>query len=431
MKRKKLLSALNILLLIIIIAINNKVTSYAQQTYTSDETTPDITAESAILIDATSGQILYSKNENTKHYPASITKLMTALLAVETLDPEDTITFSQNAVMSIEYGSSHIGIQADEILTINQAMHGLLLMSANEIANGIAEKTSGSLEEFANKMNQRCQEIGAMNTHFVNPHGLHDENHYTTAYDMALITRELIKNEYFLSIMKDITYQIPITNKSTEIRYLSQQHKMMNEKRDASIYREDVIGGKTGFTNEAGHTLVTIAKKDNRTLIVVLLKSESKNIYSDTSKILDYGFNNFKTLQISASDYNETLPIMKDAAQIGEAVVTLKDSFEIYINKFQEQNTIDFQPDIPTLTNEIEKGDTVGTVSIYDNNQLINISDAIVDDIQLFIPQKAVRSLITIFMPVLVIIFLITLYYYFARSKKHYSKYKKRNQNRR
>jgi D-alanyl-D-alanine carboxypeptidase len=397
----------------------------AQQTKKIDQSPPDITAESAILIDATTGQILYSKNENSQQYPASITKLMTALLAIEALDPKDTITFSKNAVFSIEYGSSHIGMQEDEVITVDQAMHGLLLMSANEIANGLAEKTSGSIEEFSKDMNKRLEEIGALNTHFVNPHGLHNEDHYTTAYDMALITRETIKNEYFLNIMKDITYQIPLTNKSTEIRYLAQQHKMMNEKRDASIYREDVIAGKTGFTNEAQHTLVTVAQQDDRTLIVVLLKSEAKDIYTNTSKLLDYGFENYKTVNLTSKDYKETFIIIKDNLQIGEAIVTLKKPLKVYIENFQDESSIEFKSETTPLSYDIEKGDKVGTVSIYKDGEFIAQVDAVVHDVNISIPLKAVKSIVTISIPILIIVFLITLFFFYSlRPKKHYSKYK-------
>ena len=257
-----------------------------------DILSPSISSEAAVVIDACTGNIIYAKNEHEKNYPASITKLMTALLGFEEIGTKDNLSFSKEAVMSIEYGSSHIGITEDEILTSDQAFHALLLMSANEVANGIAENSSGSIESFIESMNNKARQLGANNTHFVNPHGLHEESHYTTAYDMSIITRELLKMPEFLEIMEDITYQIPITNKSEEIRYLSQQHKMMNVKRDSSLYRKDVIAGKTGYTNQAGHTLVTVARQEDKTIIVVLLKSNAESMYKDTSMLLDYGFEN-------------------------------------------------------------------------------------------------------------------------------------------
>ena len=152
----------------------------------------ELDADAAILIDATTGEILYEKNPYKKEYPASITKLMTMLLAFENCSLDETVTFSRNAVYSIEPGSSNIGIDQGEELTVEQCLYGIMLQSANEVSNGIAEHIDGSMEEFAKHMTQRAKELGAQNTNFVNANGLHDENHYTTAYDMALIAKELL-----------------------------------------------------------------------------------------------------------------------------------------------------------------------------------------------------------------------------------------------
>lgn len=252
--------------------------------------TPSITSEAAIVYEVNTGLILYSKNENTPYYPASITKLLTALIAFETLDLSDTITFSEKAITSITPGSSSIGILPNETLTVNDALHGLLLMSANEIANGIAEKIAGSTENFAELMNQRAKELGAINSFFVNPHGLIDPSHVTTVHDMALITKALINLPTFLDMMKDSFFEIGPTNLTDETRSLYQQHKMVNTKNDLTIYREDVIAGKVGYTQESGHTLVTVAKKNERTLIIVLMKSDAKSQYADTEALLNYGF---------------------------------------------------------------------------------------------------------------------------------------------
>ena len=200
---KRIISAL-MALLIAMTAIQSSI--YA------DNPTLDIYAAGAILMDADTGQILYAQDHYGRYYPASITKLMTALLTLESLKPTDTITFSRNAVLSIEYGSSHIGIKEGEILTVDQALHAILLMSANEAANGLAEEISGSIEAFADAMNRKAVLLGAQDSNFINPNGLHDEKQYTTAYDMALITKALLTYDYFLDVMKDTTYEIPSTN---------------------------------------------------------------------------------------------------------------------------------------------------------------------------------------------------------------------------
>lgn len=398
---------------------------------------PEINALSGILIDASTGQILYKKNENSKRYPASITKLMTALLAIEALEPDQTLIFSQNAVLSIEFGSSHIGIREGEILTFDQAIHGLLLMSANEVANGIAEKVNGSVEGFSELMNLRAQELGAKNSNFINPHGLHDKNHYTTAYDMALIAKEIVTKPYFLSIMKDITYDIPETNKVDEIRYLYQQHKMINPKRDPSIFREDVIGGKTGFTNEAGQTLVTIAKQDDRILIAVALKGEANSIYEDTNKLFDYGFAHFKRVNLEPTLSKQTVQILdkKDGSTIGEAILQIKDPIKIQISKNTSVNNLIFKPTTPKLYSDVLQGSTVGTVSIYDGDSFIAEADLTIMEIDL--PESLIiptdEGGFNLFRIILGIIGLGLIFLFYQKvflNKRHYSKYVKKQKNR-
>ncbi|MEE1341861.1 MAG: serine hydrolase, partial [Lachnospiraceae bacterium] len=158
---------------------------------------PSVYADSAILMDANTGAVLYSKRIHKKQYPASITKIMTTLLALENLSPTDTVTFSRNAVYSIEPGSSSIGIDEGEELTVEQCLYGIMLASANEVSNAIAEQVAGDNASFANMMNEKSTELGCVNTHFTNPHGLHDKEHYTTAYDMALIAKEAYQNEEY------------------------------------------------------------------------------------------------------------------------------------------------------------------------------------------------------------------------------------------
>ena len=269
MVQKKWLSIF--LCIILIFSVTPVCADQQPQENVIDVSELNIGAEAAILMDADSKTILYEKNVHEKLYPASITKLMTALLAIENLSPE--------AVNSIEFGSNHLWMVEGEQITVDEALHGLLLESANEVANGLGEAVSGSISGFANLMTERAKQLGALNTHFANPNGLHNEAHYTTAYDMALIASYLTKEDYFLQLMKDTKYQIPPTNKNKETRYLAQQHHMINPVRDPKVFREDVIGGKTGYTNEARQTLVTMARQGDTTLVVVILKAEKSNVY--------------------------------------------------------------------------------------------------------------------------------------------------------
>lgn len=252
---------------------------------------PQVQAESAVLMDVDYGVCLYEKNMHQRQYPASITKIMTALLTIENADLSDVVTFSENAVYGIEPGSSHIGIDVGERLTVEQSLYGLMLASANEVAMGLAEHVAGSVEAFVEMMNERAKELGCEDTHFVNPHGLHDEEHYVTAYDMALIAREAYQNPTFRKVTGTATYEIPKTNKEEETRYLINNQKLLS---DEYWYYADCRGGKTGFTDQALNTLVTYAKRDNRTLVCVDLKTNGiPVIYPDTTALLDYGFGNF------------------------------------------------------------------------------------------------------------------------------------------
>lgn len=343
-----------------------------------------INAPHAILMDATTGQILYEEAAYEKAYPASITKLLTALLTVENLEATDILTLSRNSVFSLPLGSSHIGLREDEAITIDQALHGLMLNSANEVAIGLAEKISGSTENFALKMNQRAKELGTTDSNFTNPHGLHDESHYTTAYDMALITKEVIKNPYFLTIMKDITYQIPPTNKVDEIRYLSQRHKLLNSKKDITLYRKDAIAGKTGYTTEAKNTLVTVAKRGNQTLIAVVMEEESGNVYTDTNKLLDYGFKYFKNITLDTNAYTTTLPIMDEEDVIGEATVSLDFSHDVSIRSNKDETSISYEEQLPlSVSKNTQANTSIGSVAIYSDKQLLKETALVVKTLDL------------------------------------------------
>lgn len=280
----------SLMTMIILFSLTATQVSSTTESQVTDLSPSDIVAETAVVIDADTLDVYFDKKSNRQMSPASITKLMTALLVIEAKEMTDTMTFSENAIKSLEYGSSSIGIRVEETLTVDQAMHGLLLMSANETANALAEEVSGSIDAFVASMNERALNMGLENTNFTNPHGLHDDLHYTSAYDMAVITSEVLESNAFMNIMGTSMYQIHETNKCEEIRYLAQQHKMLNDKNDMRIYREDVIAGKVGYTSESGHTLVTVASNGDRTIIVVIMNSEGKKQYDDTEKLIEYGY---------------------------------------------------------------------------------------------------------------------------------------------
>ncbi len=232
-------------------------------------TKPEISAEGAILVDADTGEVLFEKNADTKYYPASITKILTGLLVVENADLSSMVTFSTSAVTGLDKGAVVLGVKAGESFSVRDCMYALLLKSANEVANGLAEHVSGSVSAFAQLMTQRARQLGCTNTNFTNPHGLTNVNHYTTARDMAIIARACYANETLLEFNSTTNYTFPATITSPNGPNLTMGHKMMHE--SDSRYYDGVIAGKTGYTSAAGNTLVTYAKRGDTRLITVIL----------------------------------------------------------------------------------------------------------------------------------------------------------------
>jgi D-alanyl-D-alanine carboxypeptidase (penicillin-binding protein 5/6) len=261
----------------------------------------DLVGKSAIVMDLQTQTILYEKDINVKHYPASITKIMTALLTIENCKGDETVTFSNEAVNGIERGSSAALVNIGEKITVDQALHGLLLISANDIAAGLAEHVSGTQSAFAEKMTEKAKELGCKNTHFVNPHGLNNEQHYTTAYDMALIAKKAYSKEEFRKIIKTTYYQLPKTNKSKVARNWYNSNRMIQQ--GTAYYDSRCLGGKTGYTIAAGGTLVTFGNINGRVVICVVLQSKnSASAYVDSSKLYDYTKKNMDVAALEAKD---------------------------------------------------------------------------------------------------------------------------------
>lgn len=266
-----------------------------------------VSAESAILMDVQSGTILYSKNIDKKQYPASITKIMTALIAIENSTLSETVTYSRKAVNNLESGASNIGLVPGEKLTMEQSLHAILLWSANEACNGVAEHIAGSLEKFVEMMNEKAKSLGCTGTHFANANGLWQKDHYTTAHDMALIAREAYKNPTFAKITGTKRYNIGKTNKTKETRYLCNHHGMLYPYKTSKYLYDYCVGGKTGYTLKCKYTLVTYAKKGNMTLVSVVMRvpngsSVEPNEYTDSTKLLNYGFSNFQRFQVQKEE---------------------------------------------------------------------------------------------------------------------------------
>ena len=263
---------------------------------------PETLSPGVILMEESTGTILYEKNSDEAHYPASITKIMTTLLALENGNLSDMVTFSDDAINNTE--GSGIARDYGEQMTLEQCLYGVMLESANECAYAVAEHVGGTVENFVDMMNAKAKELGCTNTHFANPHGLQDENHYTTAHDMALIAQAAYQNETFRIIIGTKMYTIPPTNKHAEETVLRNHHDMLCTYHNANrkyLYPY-CVGGKTGYTATANSTLVTYAEKDGMTLICVVMNTQSPNQFIDTVNLFDYAFDNFQVLNVSEND---------------------------------------------------------------------------------------------------------------------------------
>ena len=259
---------------------------------------PELQSAAAIVMEASTGSVLYNKNAYDAYYPASTTKLMTSLLAIEQCPLSDIITCSKESVESIGWDSSRIGLVAGESIDMENALYAILLASANEVSYAVAEHIGGTADYFVSLMNKRAKDLGCVNTNFVNPHGLDHEEHYSCAYDLALIARKAMEYTTFRRISGSYNHKIPETNKN-EARWISNTHPFIKK----NVVYEGVFAGKTGSTSKAGNCLVTCAERDGMTLICVIMKApNSATVQEDTKKLLDYAFNNFTLTPLTASE---------------------------------------------------------------------------------------------------------------------------------
>lgn len=366
MKLKKLL-----IYIFCIIGILNFVFPISTTLATTTSEEVSVNAPVALLMDANTGKILYEKNAYDKRYPASTTKIMTAILALENRDLSHVAKVSYDAIFTVPVGYSNANLQLDEELTMEQLLNVLLIPSANDAANVIAEDIGGSVESFATMMNTKASEIGCTNTHFVNANGVHDEDHYSTAYDLALMGRYAMQNETFRKIATTVRYTLPVTNKYDKAdRIFLTTNKLVNSK--SGQYYEYTTGIKTGYTVAAGNCIVASAKKDDLELICVILGASgdananiSTNKFTDCITLFDYGFDNYeyKTLHTKDSVYKVVTP-SNSTKETRNLNLLFEDDVRVLIKK-SDKNT-EFIPDIELdekLKAPIAKGTAVGKIS--------------------------------------------------------------------
>lgn len=345
---------------------------------------PEVTAPSAILIDAETGKVLYEKNADEKRYPASTTKIMTGLLAVEYGKMDETVTVGTNPPL-VEIGSSQIYLVPGEQLTMEQLLYALMLESANDAAVAIAEHISGTVEEFARLMNSRAKELGASSTNFVNPNGLHDDNHYTTARDLSLLAKHAMTLQKFRDVVKEVKYTIPKTNKQEERNYITNSNKLIWKIYDQFRY-EYATGIKTGYTTKAKQCLVGSAKKEDLELISVVMGAEGQNVYKDTVALFEYGFENFQKVDILKKDQIVTTVSVNN----GEEKINLL-AAEDYSMVLSESERENLRTEIETraeLKEPIRKNEVLGEIIIYADEKEVKRIE-LLSSVEIEAPKKS------------------------------------------
>jgi len=329
--------------------------------------TPEITATSGAVIDCIDGKILYSKNMDEKLYPASMTKVLTAILVVEHCEMQDEVTISKSAINNVQSGYLTANIKEGEILTVEQLLNLLLISSYNDVANALAEHVGGSTEEFAQMMNKKAKEIGCTNSNFVNSNGAHDVNHYSTAHDMAMIGKYAMQYDEIKNIVNKIYYELGTTNKYAESDRLYQTTNEMLLTGSGHYYKY-AKGIKTGFTTPAGYCVMIYSEKNDIPLVSVVLKSTtSDSRYDDTRKILEYAYENNTIKTIAKLGTNmQTINVKNATADTKKLNVILESNLKAVVNVANEDKNI--EPKINLYENlkaPIKKGQVIGTVS-YD-----------------------------------------------------------------
>jgi D-alanyl-D-alanine carboxypeptidase (penicillin-binding protein 5/6) len=343
----------------------------------------DIYSEGAILINASTGQILFEKNAQKKLYPASTTKILTALLIEEKFSLEDKVKIDPESPFTI---GARIYVHEDEIFTIEQLLNALLIDSANDVANALAIHHSGSLEAFSKEMNEKAKALGAINSNFINPSGLHHSDHYSTAFDLSQIAKEFYKNDVLMNIVKKSTYNIPATNKVEETRYLKSSNKFLYSESSNYLldYRGDqifakfdyVTGMKTGYTDEANNCLITSAINGDKELISVTLNATGRHSYTDSRKLIEFGFYEF--INKNYFKKNETVKEIEiNNFKKSKVSLLAKEDINILLNKNYDLNKLTTENILYDTNLPIKKDSVIGEFNIYYDEKLISSSPLI------------------------------------------------------
>ena len=331
---------------------------------------PDIQAKAAVLIDESSGRVLFAKNPHLRLPQASTTKMMTCLLVIENGDLDKEVRISKHAA---ETGESSICLEEGEVLTREDLLYALMLASANDAAVALAESVAGSEEKFVELMNKRAKELKLYDTHFVNPHGLDAEGRYSSAYDLAILAREGLSNELFSHVVTTIEWTVPWSGHPWD-RYLYNRNKLLTTYQGAR-------GVKTGYTSKAGLCLVGAAQRGKLKLISAVMNSP--NVYDDTQKLLDYGFNNFEAVVVEEAKRVSDVKVKGGT----KTSVSIKPEQEVVVAVLpEEKEQLSFKLEIPDqLEAPVKKGEVVGKGRVLLNGKELTEIDYLAQET---IPQK-------------------------------------------
>ena len=341
---------------------------------------PETASPCVMVMEMNTGAVLYEKNADEVHYPASITKIMTTLIAIEKGKMDDVVTFSADAVYKNEGDTSHISRDLEEQMTLEQCLYGVMLESANECAYAVAEHIGGGdVSKFVDMMNEKAKELGCTNTHFNNTNGLPDEQHYTSTRDMLLIARAAYENEEFRKITGTKVYVIPPTNKHEDETTLHNHHNMLYPFRTAKYIYDGCTGGKTGYTVAANSTLVTYAERDGMSLVCVVMNAQAPAHFEDTVNLFNYCFDNFQLFNIAENETNYTSAEQKNAGTLNtnEPFVDIDKDAGIVLPK-----TAEFSDATSKIVYDDVTNDTVGTIEYTYAGHEVGKADIVKTNVQ-------------------------------------------------
>lgn len=423
--KRKIIAAAVALILIIVFLIPSIAKGSSSETDAANEL-PSVKVKSkyAVVMDADSGNILYNKGGDETIYPASTSKILTCIVAIENSEMDDIVTVSQSALKGQENNGAHIGLKAGEKLTMKDALYGMMLESANDAAIAIAESISGSEEEFAKLLNEKAEELGLDNSHFVTPNGLFDEEHYTTAKDLAIITKYAMENEKFLKIFSAYKYIMSPTNMRSDKLDIYTSHKMTKYK---SMEYDGIIGGKTGYIEESKCNVVTAAERNGIKLICVTAKCDNIiDAYNDSTKLLDSSFENYSKVKISASENQDKFEDMLKSSNYKIKHSSISDEdLSAVIPKDADISKITYKIKEEKASYPIKKGAVTGKLQMLYDGNIVGTANIIADkDLSFwgYTMSVAVKVILAIAILLIITIVVLRIYFTFKRKRKKISR---------